>query len=131
MLRLTRKADVDAQTRLITSIYLPEAEFAVLAAALDGRRLTRLRHRFRAPPGVSMCVDAFQGPLEGLLLAEAELATAEALAAFPAPSFAGREVTADPRYTGAALAAHGAPAPIAAGPLRAATRARAAARPAG
>src|SRR5688500_8396641 len=34
MLRLSRKADVDAQTRLITSIYLPEGEFAVLANTL-------------------------------------------------------------------------------------------------
>ena len=38
-LRLTRKADVDAHTRLITSIYLTEDEFAVLAASLPGTRL--------------------------------------------------------------------------------------------
>src|SRR6476659_2717208 len=41
MLRLSRKADVDAQTRLITSIYLPEEEFAVLAGTLKGGRLTK------------------------------------------------------------------------------------------
>ena len=45
MLRLSRKADVDARTRLITSVYLPESEFAVLAAALPGRRLRKIRHR--------------------------------------------------------------------------------------
>src|SRR5262249_33894038 len=33
-LRLSRKADIDARTRLVTSIYLPEEEFALLAASL-------------------------------------------------------------------------------------------------
>ena len=31
LFKLSRKADVDARTRLITTIYLPELEFAVLA----------------------------------------------------------------------------------------------------
>lgn len=34
LLRLGRKADVDARTRPVTSIYLPEEEYAVLAFAL-------------------------------------------------------------------------------------------------
>jgi CYTH domain-containing protein len=108
-LRLSRKADVDAQTRLITSIYLPEAEFAVLAAALPGAVLTKVRHRLHAPTGVLLSVDEFQGDLAGLLLAEAEFKSAEELAAFPSPDFALAEVTSDPAYTGAALATHGLP----------------------
>jgi hypothetical protein len=36
------KADVDVHTRLITSIYLPEEEFAILAAALPGVRIKKL-----------------------------------------------------------------------------------------
>jgi CYTH domain-containing protein len=104
MLRLSRKADVDAHTRLITSIYLPEEEFAVLAAALPGVRIRKLRHRLQAPPGVMIAVDEFQGEHEGLVLAEAEFKTAELLAAFPTPDFAVREVTDDPRFTGACLA---------------------------
>jgi CYTH domain-containing protein len=109
MLRLSRKADVDVHTRLITSIYLPEEEFAVLAASLAGVRIKKLRHRLKAPAGVAMCVDVFQGNLAGLLLAEAEFDTAEALAAFPTPEFAEREVTDDPRFTGGHLASHGLP----------------------
>src|SRR3569832_2395234 len=35
--KLTRKADVDARTRLLTTIYLSEHEYALLAAALPGR----------------------------------------------------------------------------------------------
>ena len=50
MLRLTRKADVDKHTRLITSIYLPEEEFAVLAASLPGNRIKKLRHRLHSAP---------------------------------------------------------------------------------
>jgi CYTH domain-containing protein len=108
-LRLTRKADVDAQTRLITSIYLPEDEFQVLAAALQGARLTKLRHRLHAPPGVVLSVDEFGGELTGLVLAEAELPTAAELAAFPLPDFASREVTDDVRYTGGSLVRNGLP----------------------
>lgn len=109
MLRLSRKADVDTQTRLITSIYLPEEEFAVLAAALPGVRIRKLRHRFQSLPGMLMLVDEFQGELEGLFLAEADFKTRDLLAAFPMPDFAVREVTDDPRFTGVNLAVNGLP----------------------
>lgn len=109
LLRLTRKADVDARTRLITSIYLPEDEFAVLATTLQGQRLSKVRHRLYAPPGVVLGVDEFLGELAGLILAEAEFETEEALQAFAPPSFAAREVTDEIEYTGAWLAQHGLP----------------------
>jgi CYTH domain-containing protein len=109
LLRLTRKADVNSRTRLITSIYLPEDEFAVLATALTGSRITKTRHRLHAPAGVDLSVDEFRGELAGLILAEAEFQTDEALSAFAAPSFAVREVTDDLEYTGGWLASHGCP----------------------
>jgi CYTH domain-containing protein len=105
----TRKADVDARTRLVTSIYLPEEEFAVLARSLPGMRLKKLRHRLREAQGVTIAVDEFEGDLRGLLLAEAEFDTEERLATFPMPEFALREVTDDPRYTGSHLARYGLP----------------------
>jgi CYTH domain-containing protein len=108
-LRLSRKADIDPQTRLITSIYLPEEEFAVLAAALPGVRIRKLRHRLHSPPGVLMLVDEFQGALDGLIMAEAEFKTRDLLAAFPTPDFAAREVTDDPRFTGGNLVKNGLP----------------------
>ncbi|MEQ1759285.1 MAG: hypothetical protein ABL986_13260 [Vicinamibacterales bacterium] len=109
-LRLTRKADVDARTRLITSIYLPEDEFALLAASLTGVRLTKIRHRLVLPPGVSLLsVDEFQGDLSGLVLAETEFETPEALAAFTTLDFATREVTDDLRYSDGSLAKSGIP----------------------
>jgi CYTH domain-containing protein len=109
MLRLSRKAEIDLHTRLITSIYLSEAEFAVLAAALSGVRIAKHRHRLQSLPGVMMLVDEFHGDLAGLILAEAEFKTADVLAAFPMPDFAHREVTDDPRYSGGGLAKHGLP----------------------
>ena len=108
MRRLTRKADVDAATRLLTSIYLSPEEFALLAG-LPGKRLRKTRHRLALEGGATMSVDRFEGPLEGLILAEKEFETAEALAAFPMPDFAIREVTDDPRYTGGALIRDGLP----------------------
>ena len=108
-LRLSRKADVDTRTRLITSIYLPEEEFVVLAASLPGVRIKKLRHKLQSPPDVAVHVDEFQDTLEGLIMVEAEFNTAGGLAAFPMPDFAVREVTDDPRYTGGCLAMNGLP----------------------
>lgn len=108
MRRLTRKADVDAATRLLTSIYLAPEEFALLAD-LPGQRVRKTRHRLAPQDGTTISVDRFEGPLAGLILAEAEFETAEALAAFPTPDFAVREVTEDPRYTGGALIRDGLP----------------------
>ncbi len=109
LLKLSRKADVDASTRLITTIYLAEEEFAAFGATLSGARLGKIRHRLHAPHGVLLSIDEFQGDLLGLVLAEAEFQTAHELAVFPMPDFATREVTSDARYTGAALATHGLP----------------------
>jgi CYTH domain-containing protein len=109
LLRLTRKADIDAHTRLITSIYLAEEEFALLARTLVGTRIKKLRHKLKVHHGVEIAVDEFQGPLAGLILAEAEFDTPEQLAAFPKPDFATREVTTDSRFCGGHLAEHGMP----------------------
>ena len=110
LFKLSRKADVDARTRLITTIYLPELEFAVLAATLKGLRIVKTRHRLHAPDGVRMMsVDEFESDLAGLTLIEAEFETDEAARAFATPDFAIREVTEELRYTGAMLARHGLP----------------------
>ncbi len=55
---------------------------------------------------------AFEGPLTGLFLAEAEFADDAAMAAFFHPAFAVREVTRDIRYTGGELARHGVPVEV-------------------
>lgn len=107
--KLTRKADVNPQTRFITSIYLPEQEFAVLAAALDGVRISKLRHRLHSPPGIALCVDEFKGEIAGLRIAEAEFDSDDLMRDFTMPDFASREVTDDVRFTGPYLATYGRP----------------------
>jgi CYTH domain-containing protein len=109
MQRLSRKADINPQTRLITSIYLPEEEFALLAATLTGHRIKKLRHRLQAIGNADMCVDEFQDGLSGLILAEAQFDTDRELETFPMPEFAIREVTDDPRFTGGSRARNGLP----------------------
>lgn len=108
-LRLTRKGDVDARTHLVTSIYLTEEEFALLARVLPGDSLYKRRHRLKPMPGIVMSVDEFQGALAGLTMVEAEFETDELMASFAAPDFALREVTDDPRYAGVSLARGGLP----------------------
>jgi CYTH domain-containing protein len=108
MRRLTRKADVDAATRLLTSIYLAPEEFALLSG-LPGKVIRKTRHRLALDGGATMSVDRFEGVLAGLILAEREFETHDAMAAFLAPDFCVREVTDDPRYTGGALIRDGLP----------------------
>ncbi|HKT28296.1 hypothetical protein, partial [Dyella sp.] len=98
--RLTRKADVDSHTRLITSIYLSEEEFQLLSSALSGQWIRKLRHRLPEMPDVCMAIDEFQDELAGLFLVEAEFKSSESMASFVAPDFAGPEVTDDVRFTG-------------------------------
>ena len=107
ILRLSKKADLAPERRLITTLYLSPAEYA-LFEGLPGRLMRKTRHYY-AGDGVTLSVDRFEGPLEGLFLAEAEFDDDAAMAAFPHPGFALREVTDDPRYTGGELVRAGIP----------------------
>ena len=110
ILRLSKKADLAPDRRLITTLYLSPAEYG-LFEGLPGRVLHKTRHYYGAD-GATLSVDRFEGRLAGLFLAEAEFADDAAMAAFPHPAFAVREVTDDPRYTGGELVVHGRPEPV-------------------
>ena len=107
ILRLSKKADLAPERRLITTLYLTPEEYA-LFAVLPGRVLEKTRSYYGAD-GATLSVDRFEGALQGLFLAEAEFADDAAMAAFPHPAFALREVTDDPRYTGGELVRAGIP----------------------
>ena len=109
MLRISRKADADETTRLISSIYLSEVDFSALRRGLEGVRVSKIRYRVTAPSGIALCIDEFEGALAGLLIGEAEFECDEALRVFETPQFASREITADDRYSGYALATLGMP----------------------
>lgn len=108
MLRLGRKADVSPSVRLLTSIYLSPEEFRLLSA-LPGNILRKTRHSLGRIDGADVFVDVFEGPLSGLVMAEAEFPDVESMARYPTPDFALREVTDDIRYTGGRLATDGLP----------------------
>lgn len=108
MLRLGRKADVSPSVRLLTSIYLSPHEYQLLST-LPGRTLRKTRHSLGKVDGADVFVDVFEGPLSGLIMAEAEFETAEAMARYAMPPYAFREVTDDIRYTGGRLATNGLP----------------------
>ncbi len=92
----------------------PEYEYALpviearemLDLLCAGRRLVKTRHTV-PHGGLAWAVDVFEGPLEGLVIAEVELP--DAAHDLVLPPWAGREVTDDPRYANAVMAS--APAP--------------------
>lgn len=78
----------------------------ILATCSDGPVLRKTRHL--VPDGaVTWEIDVYQGPLAGLVLAEVELTREDQ--AVRAPAWLGREVTHDPAYSSASLAARSHP----------------------
>jgi hypothetical protein len=82
---------------LITTLYLSAAEYASLAG-LPAATLRKIRSSF--PP---LGVDAFEGSLRGLFLAEAEFEDAIEEKTYRPPAAAVAEVTNDVRFTGGRL----------------------------
>jgi CYTH domain-containing protein len=86
----------------IVNIYLTEAEYQAFAD-LPGAVIEKRRYH-RDEAGVRYTIDAFDGALSGLILAEVEAADATTLAALPPPLWANREVTGNPWFRGGHLA---------------------------
>jgi len=97
--KLTQKVPGHDHRRLTTNTYLTEAEYELLSR-LDGHRLVKMR--YSVPP---FGIDVFLPPLDGLVLAEMEYDSDEAMVAGEPPEGVIREVTGDVRYTGGHLAA--------------------------
>ncbi len=98
--KLTQKISArasGAQQGFVTSMYLTEDEFCVLAK-LPATKLSKTR--YSVPP---FGIDVFEDTLEGLLLAEAEFDSAGDADALMLPAFVYREVSADGRFTGGRL----------------------------
>lgn len=86
-----------------TNLYLTEAEYMFLVAALPAHRLEKRRFRFRVGT-IPVAIDQFQGPLEGLVIAEVDFGPNGDPSSFLMPPFALAEVTDDERFTGGSLA---------------------------
>jgi CYTH domain-containing protein len=79
-------------------MYLSEGEFRILAQ-LAVKQLSKIR--YSVPP---FGIDLFDGALKGLILAEVEFEPAQDADALTLPSFIGREVSTDNRFSGGQLA---------------------------
>jgi len=88
---------------------LEPAEFEALWDVADELRITKRRHRIELDGGSTAELDLFDGDLAGRRIVEVEFDDDEAAAAFEPPTWFGREVTGDTRYSNAALARHGWP----------------------
>jgi CYTH domain-containing protein len=84
------------------------AEFDAAWPHTEGRRIVKTRHRI---PFGDHCIelDVFAEVLEGLVFAEVEFDSTDALEAFQPPPWFGQEVTDDGGYTNASLAMYGRP----------------------
>jgi CYTH domain-containing protein len=87
---------------------IDRAEFDAAWPHTEGRRVVKTRHRI---PFGERCIelDVFTEALDGLVFAEVEFDSADAMEAFQPPSWFGQEVTDDGRYTNASLSLHGRP----------------------
>jgi CYTH domain-containing protein len=108
--KLSRKGDLSPDRRVITTLYLTKAEYDLMAG-FPGRPIHKSRYRLAVHDG-TFSVDVFEGALAGLVMAEAEFADDDVMAAFVPPAFVGREVTDDVRYTGGRLCLSGIPLPL-------------------
>jgi CYTH domain-containing protein/CHAD domain-containing protein len=87
-------------------------QFEAVWPLTAGRRVVKTRHRIPAA-GHVIELDVFGEQLEGLIVAEVEFSSMEALESFVSPDWFGPEVTDDRRYNNAALAISGLPDPSA------------------
>jgi CYTH domain-containing protein len=87
-------------------IELSQEQFSELWPLTQGWRLekTRYGHNWKE---YLIEIDAFEGPLTGLVMAEVEFLNEADARAFVPPSFFGREVTGDRTFTNMNLALHG------------------------
>lgn len=99
-MKLTKKGELNTQTRIITTIYLDKEEFK-LFTSLPGRRIIKRRHYFAGEPEIA--VDVFQGANDGLIMAEVEFLTSKQLQAYHPPYWFGTEVTNENIYSGGNL----------------------------
>ena len=96
-----RVVDDDPTAVMHTSLYLDRDEFELLAA-LPGQDLVKVRWAIDLY-GEDGLVDVFEGDLLGLVMLEVDLKSANRLAGFSPPDWAGPEVTHDEAFNGGVL----------------------------
>lgn len=97
------RPDINDPTRVsLTNLYITAFEYDLLAA--HPADVLRKTHYSLLVGDRLVFIDAFDGPLEGLILLEADFGSQDDMAAFTPPDFVVREVSHDNRFSGGSLA---------------------------
>jgi len=96
-----RSAAQNAYETTITNTYLNEAEYNFFGA-LAGKILKKRRYSYTVQ-NKPFSIDVFEGRHQGLILAEIELESSAEASGFVLPSFALKDVTDEPFFTGGNL----------------------------
>ena len=102
--KLTQKYRSETQNAYettITNLYLTEAEYNLLKT-LEAKIIKKTRYSYRVQKH-NFSIDVFEGRHQGLILAEMELDNKVKADEFVLPSFALKDVTDDPFFTGGNL----------------------------
>jgi adenylate cyclase len=96
------------EVRREEEIELTDDQFEALWPLTEGRHVAK--RRYEVPhEGLTIEIDVFEGPLEGIVTAEVEFDSVDASATFEPPEWLGQDVTGDPNYANESLATRGAP----------------------
>jgi adenylate cyclase len=90
---------------------LEPRQFDALWPLTGGRRLEKARHRVPLDDDLTAEVDVYRGRHEGLRVVEVEMPTDRDPDDFTPPPWFGPEITGDPRFANATLAAASGPPP--------------------
>ena len=77
---------------------LDRRSYEHLKTKIDGRLIAKTRYIIPLPDGLTIELDHFTSPHEGLYLAEIEFPSVEAAKNYKAPGWFGEDVTYDPAY---------------------------------
>jgi adenylate cyclase len=97
------------RTRSEEEMEISRERFARLWDLTTGRRVDKTRYEIPAPGGLTIELDVYHGPLDGLLTAEIEFGSEAQADAFSAPDWFGRDVTGEDAYKNRRLAVDGRP----------------------
>lgn len=97
-----RSENQSAYETTITNVYLTKAEYNTFEA-LEANIIKKKRYAYPLQ-NHSLSIDVFEGPHQGLILAEMELEDRAEAGRLDLPSFVLKDVTTDPFFTGGSLA---------------------------
>jgi CYTH domain-containing protein len=100
--------DGSGMSRTEVEVVITDQDVEALWPLTVGRRIEKVRYRV-AVDAVTAEVDRYEGALGGLCTVEVEFASVDDARSFEPPTWFGKEVTGDPAWSNASLAAHGMP----------------------